>query len=221
MNIFDWIFGVSTSEQPAAETQVKPAVPDAGESAFSDNTLSDDDVIEYVVANPDTGQSIEVDGNGNITQKGYDDLVAVLETKTATGEWTPIYKKGGQIGKSLKEADVARIGKPVGDRFKTDYAKRTGKNPYKHPTKEEVTKAKEHGQYGTGKGKKIYSENRKNRSDQAPITKHLEKGGDVKKGKGNEMMKNIQKIAKQIKAENPGKKWTDCIKDAAAQLKKK
>jgi hypothetical protein len=223
MNIFEFFFGSSepATQQPAVG---QPSIPDANESAFDEAPLTDDDVIEFAVSNPDTGATIEVDANGGITQVGYDNLVATLESKAASGEWTPILKRGGQIGKTHKKEDIARIGKPVGDRFKTEYAKRIGKSPYQHPTNAEVEKAKKKGKYGTGKDKHIYSENRKNRSDKAPITKHFEDGGKVKqkgKGGGSDFIKKVQPLAKQIKADNPGMKWTECIKQASAQLKGK
>jgi hypothetical protein len=114
--------------------------------------------------------------------------------------------------------DKLEKAKRVGYRFTDKKAKQLHKGENAKPNEEQIEKYK--------KGKGVYYENRKNRSDKSRMKKMEDGGGVEKKKKGGSagnggMMAKIQAEVKKLKAENPNmfKKHTDFVKKAASNLK--
>lgn len=149
--------------------------------------------------------SVKVVDVGNDWRSGYDTITIyndVTNTTTTLVDWSDYEKveyskmaTGGKV--SFKEKARAIAKNFEGKRVEPKYQKEYGKVYDKAEAKEV--------------GNKIAG------SQKAKYDAKLEKGSEVKKGKGNHKMKATTDLARKIRKE--GEKWTDAIKRASEQLK--
>jgi hypothetical protein len=128
------------------------------------------------------------------------------------------YAKGGQTSPQResysKRGDQEVKAKPVGYRFTEKLANRLGKNVYTKPTQEQVEKYR---------GRGVYFENRKDKSDLNPRAM-FEEGGDMEYAKGGVAEHGLQKGDKIIHAtkslilvENDGKLYRINIEEGTRE----